>query len=278
MVSHAGMDAVSPGGTIKIPRKGRMKLHILGCAGGIGGREKLTTCLKVDDDILLDAGTGVSRMEIAQLVKIDHVFLTHSHLDHVVGLGFLLDSVLGKRSSPVTVHATERVIATLKAHMFNWMLWPDFATIPTEQNAILRWETMAHDSTVEINGRTISSLDVNHTVESVAYRVNGKTGGFLFSGDMATSPELWKRLAGDVSLKAVVVDCSFPDSELYLAGLSKHFCPQMLIKDIESMPYSTQFLITHLKPGQEDVIMKQLHEHDGKRLFAALKGEDVFDF
>jgi cAMP phosphodiesterase len=255
-----------------------MKLQILGCAGGIGGREKLTTCLMLDHDILLDAGTGLSRMSTEQLVKIDHVFLTHSHLDHVVGLAFLLDSVLGKRTSPVIVHASERVIATLKAHLFNWLLWPDFAAIPDEANPIMRWEPMAQDVAVELNGRLITAMPVSHTVESVAYWVRNERAGFMFSGDMATSPATWARLATEKLLKTVVVDCSFPDEEAPIAALSKHFCPQTLIADIEPIAYDTQFLITHLKPGQEEIILKQLQDRDEKRLFASLKSGDVFEF
>src|SRR5690606_32229835 len=128
-----------------------MKLQILGCAGGIGGRERMTTCMRVDDDVLLDAGTGLASLELAQLIAIDHVFLTHSHLDHVAGLAFLLDSVLGERIDPVTVHASEKVIATLKHHLFNWHLWPDFAQIPGPEHPVLRWVPMRLGETVSLN-------------------------------------------------------------------------------------------------------------------------------
>jgi 3',5'-cyclic-nucleotide phosphodiesterase len=256
-----------------------MKLHVMGCAGGIGGREKLTTCFRVDEDILLDAGTGVTRMEMDELVKIDHIFLTHTHLDHVIGLAFLLDSVLGKRDKPVTVHASEAAIATLKAHMFNWQLWPDFAAIPNADNAILRWQPMALEEVVDVGGgRTIQSSAVNHTVETVSYTVRCKGEAFLFTGDMVSSPDLWQRLAQDVQLRAVIIDCSFPDAEMWLAKLSKHFCPQLLTEDIAAMPYETRFLITHLKPGQEDLIMQQLQGHDPQRRFTSLRGADVFEF
>ena len=91
-------------------RKGaNMKLQILGCAGGIGGPERLTTCLMIDSDILLDAGTGLTSLNIEQLVRIDHVFITHCHLDHVAGLALLLDAVQGRRKGPVTVHAPPSV-------------------------------------------------------------------------------------------------------------------------------------------------------------------------
>lgn len=254
-----------------------MKLEVLGCAGGMGGREKLTTCLLLDHDVLLDAGTGLCELDLLQLLQIDHVFITHSHLDHVVGLAFLLDSVLGERSNPVTVHASEGVIATLKEHLFNWSLWPDFAAIPNKVDPILRWAPMLLGSTIELAGRRITSYPVPHTVEAVAYSVSNDERGFLFSGDMASSPDLWVQLA-DGQCDTVIVDCSFPDAQSEIAVLSKHFCSQMLVEDIAPMPYSTQFLITHLKPGQEERIMCELAQHDNKRLFNALKKGDVFIF
>ena len=103
-----------------------MNLHVLGCAGGIGGRERLTTCMLIDHDILLDAGTGLATLSIDQLINIDHVFLTHGHLDHVVGLTLLVDAIQGKKSGTVYVHATEQIISMLKKHLFNWVLSPDF--------------------------------------------------------------------------------------------------------------------------------------------------------
>jgi 3',5'-cyclic-nucleotide phosphodiesterase len=212
------------------------------------------------------------------MIRIDHVFITHAHIDHVVGLAFLLDSVLSKRSEPVTVHATPNVIATLQAHLFNWKLWPDFAAIPTAENAILRWSPMPFDSTLELQGRSLTSCEVNHTVEAAAYVVTNGERGFFFSGDMGSSPDVWKRLAAENRCDAVIVDCSFPDTEARIAGLSKHFCPQVLASEIAPMPYSTQFLITHLKPGEEENVMRELHAHDAKRLFKPLARGEIFSF
>lgn len=255
-----------------------MKLQVLGCAGGIGGRERFTTCLRLDSDILFDAGTGLSGLDIEQLTRIDHVFLTHSHLDHVAGLALLLDAVMGKRDSPVTVHATEAVIATLKSHLFNWLLWPDFTQIPSQQNPMLRWEPMAHGVTMELGGRQITSHPVNHTVDAVGYWVCNKKTGFLFTGDMSATPELWTSFAQEKKLAKVVVDCSFSNGEFDLAALSKHFCPRSLLADVARMPTSLEFLIYHLKPGQEDLIMEELKTGGGPHTFKALKCGDVFVF
>ena len=41
-----------------------MKVRVLGCSGGIGGRSLRTTSLLVDDDILIDAGTGLTELPL----------------------------------------------------------------------------------------------------------------------------------------------------------------------------------------------------------------------
>lgn len=255
-----------------------MKLQVLGCAGGIGGHERLTTSLLVDDDILLDAGTGLTSLDIDQLIRIEHVFITHCHLDHVAGLALLVDSILGKKSGPITVHATKEVIASLKKHLFNWVLWPDFATIPNAENPSLRWHIVQPGTTVDIGNRHLTPHVVNHTVGSVAYLVNSAKSGFLFSGDMSSTPELWTALRHEKKLAKVIVDCSFTNADMELAAKSMHFCPRSLIDDIRTMAHSIEFLIYHLKPGQEDQIMRELAEDGGGRPFRALKCGDVFVF
>ena len=257
-----------------------MNLHVLGCAGGIGGRERLTTCMKVDDDIVIDAGTGICTLGIEELAAIDHVFLTHFHLDHVAGLALLVDAMVvhGKRKKPVIVHSTGPVIQSLKTPMFNWELWPDFATIPDPLNPAMKWSVLDPGESIDLDGRIITPHPVNHTHGSVAYFVHNGGPGFLFTGDMASTPELWKRFADEPQLQKIIVDCSFPNADAELAKRSMHFCPSTLIEDVRWMPESAEFLIYHLKPGQEDQIMQELHAVQGSRRFTALKCGDRFAF
>ncbi len=254
-----------------------MKMQVLGCAGGIGGHARLTTCLWVDHDILLDAGTGLSSLALEQLTGINHVFITHGHLDHVAGLALLVDAIQGKRTGPVTVYATQPVIDALKQHLFNWVLWPDFTTIPNATNPTMRWQPIAPGVTIELEGRSITPFPVNHTTGSSAYWVRGRDQGFVFTGDMSATPQLWEILRHEPKLHQVIVDCSFTNADRELADKSMHFCPRTLIDEVASMPASVEFLIYHLKPGQEDLIMHEL-DAGGGRPFKAIKCGDVFEY
>jgi phosphoribosyl 1,2-cyclic phosphodiesterase len=115
-----------------------MKVRVLGCSGGIGGKLR-TTSLLLDGDVLIDAGTGVGDLSMEAMAGIDHIFVTHSHLDHVTSIPFLIDTVGGMRTKPLVVHALAETIADLKAHLFNWKLWPDFTEIPTPEQPMLRF-------------------------------------------------------------------------------------------------------------------------------------------
>jgi len=117
-----------------------MKLKVLGCSGGIGGAQPRTTSFLLDDDILIDCGTGVGDLTLDELARIDHVFLTHAHLDHIAALPLMIDSVGELRQAPVQVHATPETIRILHSHIFNWLVWPDFSAIPDHHQPFMRFQ------------------------------------------------------------------------------------------------------------------------------------------
>src|SRR5258706_14583986 len=95
-----GQSAEHRGETVSASPGQTMKIRVLGCSGGIGGSLRTTSFL-IDDDVLLDAGTGGGDLSLQALAKIDHIFLSPSHIDHVTGIPFLADSVGWMRGSPV---------------------------------------------------------------------------------------------------------------------------------------------------------------------------------
>src|SRR5512143_891632 len=149
----------------------KMKLRILGCSGGIGGNLR-TTSLLLDNDVLIDAGTGVGDLSLAEMCVINHVFVTHSHLDHIACLPLLVDSVGFMRDQPLVIHATDETLAILTQHIFNWEIWPDFSAIPNLHLPIVRYERIELGETVDLGGRRITPLPVNHVVPSVGFQVD----------------------------------------------------------------------------------------------------------
>lgn len=255
-----------------------MKIRVLGCSGGIGGRHLRTTSLLIDRDILIDAGTGVGDLSIAELMQIDHVFLTHSHLDHVACLPFIVDTVGELRNKPLTVHATQATVDILRNHLFNWAIWPDFTEIPSVEKPFLRFETIQIGQPVSFGQRSISALPANHTVPAVGYRIDSSEATLAFTGDTTVCPELWTEINKIRDLRYLIVETAFSNREFQLAKTSKHLCPRMLADELSNLQHDPDLYITHLKPGQIELTMQEIEDCIGEFRPRMLQNNHVFEF
>ncbi len=237
-----------------------MEVRILGCSGGIGGNAR-TTSMLVDHDVLIDAGTGVGDLSLTELSLIDHVFVTHSHLDHIASIPFLVDSAGFMRDKPLTVHAISETVDTLRQHIFNWKVWPDFSMIPNEHEPMMRYETVQLGQTIELSGgRSITVLSANHVVPAVGYQLDSGEASLVFSGDTTSNPALWEAVNKITNLRYLIIETAFSNAERELAVLSKHFCPSMLAEELSMLKRHAEVYITHLKPGEVELIMREIAE------------------
>lgn len=254
-----------------------MKIRVLGCSGGIGGRHLRTTSFLIDHDILIDAGTGVGDLAIAELSQIDHVFLTHSHLDHTACLPFIVDTVGEMRNRPLTVHATAATLEILRAHLFNWATWPDFSEIPSPESPFMVFSTINVGEAVVIDGRKIVPLPADHTVPAVAYQIDSGRTSLVFSGDTGPCPELWQAINQIDNLKYLIVECAFSDREKKLALMSKHLCPSLLMEELAQLQRDAEVFITHLKPGQIELTMQEIEDCVGEFRPRMLQSNQLFE-
>jgi ribonuclease BN (tRNA processing enzyme) len=255
-----------------------MRVRILGCSGGIGGRDQRTTSFLVDEDILIDCGTGVGDLPLADLVRIDHLFITHAHLDHIACLPLLIDTVCDVRSQPLIVHATEATIEAIRHHIFNWTIWPDFSEIPQAHAPYLRYQTIHVGETVELDSRRITALPASHTVPAVGYHLDSGSASLAYTGDTGPCPELWAAINKIGNLRHLIVETAFSNSEQQRAVLSRHLCPSMLAGELALLERSADIFITHLKPGQSDLTMWEIEAAVGDLKPRMLRNDQVFEF
>ena len=252
-----------------------MQVRVLGCSGGIGARARTTSFL-VDQDILLDAGTGVEDLDVGELAAIDHVFLTHSHLDHIAALPLMVDSVGGLRARPLVVHALPETIAALKTHIFNWVIWPDFTEIPHYERPWMVFEPFAVGATLEIDGRWVRSLPASHTVPAVGFHVFNERASLVFSGDTGPNDAFWRVVNGIENLRYLIIETAFPNRDEDLALTSRHLYPIQLGRELEKLERQAQLLITHLKPSDRALIERELQAWAGRFSPRLLERGDVF--
>ena len=253
-----------------------MRIRVLGCSGGIG-QGLATTSFLIDDDVLIDAGTGVCELSLGQMQRIRHIFITHSHLDHIAALPLLADTLFSDLvAQPIVVHAQQQTIAVLKKHIFNGAVWPDFTALPSKTAAVIELDQQQAGATIEIDGRMIEMIAVNHVVPAVAYRIESNGHAFAFSGDTTTNASLWEALNAHDGLDLLFVESAFANRDRDLAALAHHYCPQLLAEDLAKLKHRPTIGISHLKPGDEALIMEECRQLMPERELKQLKTGDVF--
>lgn len=235
-----------------------MRLKILGCSGGIGAGAR-TSSMLVNSDILIDAGTGVGDLKPSQLASIRHVFLTHSHLDHIASLPLLLDSVFDSLGEDcVRVYARDETIQALQAHIFNWVIWPDFSQLPSAENPVLRFESFNPGQTRRLSEFEISAVDVEHTVPSQGFVMSSASSTLAISGDTSTNQTLWPYLNELPRLETLIVEVSFSDQQAELAQQSGHYTPASMVADLKKLKHQPSLWLNAMKPGEEQKILGQV--------------------
>ena len=254
-----------------------MQIKILGWAGGIGANLRTTSFL-IDDDVLIDAGTGLGDLPLNHMTGIRHIFLTHSHMDHITGLPLLADSMFGVHDEPIVVHALEKTIKALKAHIFNWIIWPDFSVLPSKENPSIRFEAMTPGEKITIRAREIEMIPVNHTVPGVAYCVSERKGTVVFSGDTTTNDTLWTVLNDYPHIDMLFVESAFSNNDIEISKVSKHYCPRLLGEDLKKLNHRPEIWLTHFKPGDEDLIYRECVAALPEFSVNRLNGGEIFRF
>jgi ribonuclease BN (tRNA processing enzyme) len=254
-----------------------MQVKNLGWSGGIGANLRTTSFL-IDDDLLIDAGTGLGDLPLNHMTGIRHIFLTHSHMDHIAGLPLLADSMFGVHDEPIVVHAQEKTIKALKAHIFNWVIWPDFSELPNKENPSIRFEVMNPGDRVTIRSREIEMIPVNHTVPGVGYCVLSRRACIAFSGDTTTNDTLWEVLNRYENIDLLFVESAFSNNDIEISKVSKHYCPSLLGEDIVKLNHRPQVWLTHFKPGDEELIYQECLEAMPEFSVHQLQGGEVFKF
>ena len=252
-----------------------MQIRVLGSSGGIAKGYRTTSYL-IDSDVLIDAGTGVAQLDIEEMAAVRHIFLTHSHFDHIAALPLLADTVFDRIPSPIQVYALPETIQALVQHVFNDVLWPDFTRIPNRDNPVFQLNNIHDTDVLSVAGKNIETIAVNHIVPGVGYRVESAGKSFAFSGDTGENDNFWQVLNRHEQLDLLFVESAFPNENCELSIRSGHYCPQTLATDLAKLRHHPRIYISHPKPGEEGIILQQCRQAIQGHMIEGLSAEDLF--
>lgn len=250
-----------------------MKIKVLGCYGGQLLGFHLTSFL-VNGTVLLDAGSPTEALNLEQQHNIRHIFLSHTHLDHIKDIAFLADNRslkrLGgaQRNRHLYVHSLPQNIGVLREHFLNNRVWPDFTAIPSREDPILVLEELEPEVAVEAEGLTITPIPVHHPVPCTGFLLDEGGKQFIYTADTGSTDRIWEVANAQPNLKGIILDCSFPNAYQQLADISGHLTPKGMAAELAKFDRlgEVNVYLYHMKPETLDVMTAEVEALDIPRL------------
>ena len=229
-------------------------IDILGAHGSIS-QESFTTCLRVSKDVVIDGGNIIRGLG-EDAYKVNHIFISHAHLDHIIDIAFLIDNTFLIRQKPLKIYGTKKTIETFKKNIFNWNIWPDFSTLqlPKINKNSMEFIEFEFGEHFTIDDLTIEPIKANHTVECSGFICTKNDHSILFTGDTYKNPKLWERINYDKKIKGIIIDVSFPNEFRDISEISKHMSPVHLQEELELLKREdVEVYVYHIKPMYKEV-------------------------
>lgn len=256
------------------------QLEILGAYGtkskGFG-----TTSFSLNEKNVIDAGNLLDSLEESS-IEIDNIWLTHSHLDHISDIAYILDNYFALRTKTLNVIALPETIQAIKENFLNDSIWPDFSVIPmyNSKKMVLKYTEIELGREYEIgSGESIKAFETDHNVASCGYIYKKDEKAVLITADTYSLDSMIYEIEKDESITTAVVECSFPSSMKKLAIESKHLTPELLFSKLEKLKRDDiKLYINHIKPTFLNKIIDEIEELRGKWEPIILKDGDFINF
>ncbi len=252
-----------------------MEIKILGCYGN-SIKHYRTTSYLINDSLLLDAGTVTEFLDDEQLRKIRHILVTHTHLDHIKDLVFIVDELVMMGEFNIDLISVKQVLEIISSNLFNNKLWPDFTVIPSKHNAIIKLREIELEKYTEINGIIVKPVLMTHTVYTVGYIIKEGNKGFMFTSDTGPTKRFWEIASEENGIEFIIVDVSFPSRMESLAKLSGHMTLSILTEHLDKYGLSDMpIYINHIKPIFIDEILSELLSLKRNNIIPLKQGDKI---
>ncbi len=253
-----------------------MKIKVLGCSGAEFPGHRPPSFL-LDGKILFDTGSLTNILDIEGQLKIKDIFITHSHLDHILGIPFLADNLIfRKKRHRVNIFSIPSVIKTIRKSLLDGSVWPDFTVIPNTHEGILNLIELKSGHSIKIDDYTITAYPVHHSVPATGYLVeDGKKRRFFYTGDTGPTDSTWVKMEG-IQLHSLFIEVSFPSRMEEIALRTGHLTPRLLRKELLKIkPYPERIFIIHIKPQYSKAVTAELQKLNIKSLRLLKDGQTI---
>lgn len=254
-----------------------MKIQVLGGHGGLA-RGFNTTSFLIDDVLLVDAGAVAGTLSVEEQCRIDHILISHCHLDHIKDLAFISDNCFGIKKSPFEVFTHSAVKKIIKDHLLNDLVWPDFTKLPSESKPTMRIHAIEPEMKIVIGNYEVTPVEVNHAHHAMGFIIEKDGVAVLLTSDTGATEKIWQIGKTFKNLKGIITEVSFPNRLHQVAEVSQHHTPASIKEEIKKMPASVPVILTHLKPGLRSELIQEIESLNEPRLKVLEEDGVVFHF
>ena len=232
-----------------------MRLKVLGAYGASDAEHNLTGYL-IDDWLAVDAGTLTSKLSLAQQARIQAVFVSHSHADHIRDLPHLIANRFSQNSGQLSIFASRDVMDLLHKSVFNGLVWPDFSVLnsPFTKKPVVQYRPLTPGKKTVFGDVTLTAISVDHLIPAAGVIVEIGGQAISFTGDTGPTQEIWKRTNKTPNIVAVVTEASFPNDQQALADETAHLTPQTFGAELKKITVDAPVYASHRKiPFERDI-------------------------
>ena len=248
-------------------RQGLMKIRLIPSNTDGNPVLQYLTSLLIDQSLLIDAGSAGFTSTIFSLRRLKNVFISHAHMDHVASLPSLLEAYLANRLPPPTIWTSAETLQSLKLHLFNNELWPDFFSLGSKEHPWLNVRESSDFIPIELEGFRVTPIPVNHVIKTQGYLIESSEATILISSDTGPSHSIWEIANQQKRLDAIILEVAFPKRLQGMADLSRHLTPKTFGLELAKLEnHNPAILAVHLKPLMRSTIINELHKMNLERL------------
>lgn len=222
-----------------------------------------TSSFYLNDKNVIDAGNLLVGME-EKSAKLDNIWLTHSHLDHICDIAYIIDNYFSSITKTITICGLPATIKAVKDHFLNDVIWPDFSKIKLENGEAycIQYKEIELETIYELSlNETIWAFKTDHTVDSCGYIYKRGDTSVLITADTYDLDNVIEILESDLSIKSMVLECSFPSHMDKLALASKHLTPVLLAEKLQALKRDDiELYVNHIKPLYIEEITKEVED------------------
>ncbi len=218
-----------------------MKLVFLGTTGYHPNERRHTACLMLPElGVVLDAGSGIFRArQWLQTSELD-IFITHAHLDHVMGLTFLFDVFAGRKMDRVTVHGEAAKLQALDEHLFTDAIFP--------VRPPFQWQPIGPITPLQAGGQ-LTFFPLDHPGGSIGFRLDfpGRSLAYVTDTTARVDAPYLDAIRG---VDVLVHECYFGDGNEEWAQKTGHSCLSAVL-DVARATQPKRLFLSHVDPTSE---------------------------